>query len=103
MDNIQVNHLVVGYGVGSLPALYLAFRAGKNKGIQGLKLLFGAIVLTATWPIWAVGGVIGAVLGVAFAIAAAVTLFITVVGCVLGFLWITALLKAIEFLGWCED
>lgn len=103
MEIIQVQQLAVGYGVGSLPALYLAFHAGKKKGVKGLKLLFGAIVLTATWPIWAVGGVIGAVIGTAFAFAAAATLFITVVGCVLGFIWLTALLKVIEFLGWCEE
>ena len=103
METIHIQQLAVGYGIGSLPALYLAFLAGKKKGIQGLKLLFGAIVLTTTWPIWAVGGVIGACLGTAFAIAAAVTLFITVVGCVLGFAWIAALLKVIEVLGWCED
>lgn len=102
METIQVHQVVVGYGVGSLPALYLAFHAGKSKGIKGLKLLFGAMVLTATWPIWAVGGVIGAILCAAFAIAAGVALVIAVVGCVLGFLFLGALLKVIEVLGWCE-
>lgn len=92
-----------GYMYGAIPAALLAFSAGKFKGIKGLKLLFGAVVLSASWPLWAVGGTLLAAIGVAFAIAALVITTIASLGLIVGALWIIALLKTLEFVGWCRE
>lgn len=92
-----------GYMFGAIPAAVLAFSAGKVKGIKGLKLLFGAVVLSASWPLWAVGATLLAVIGMAFAVAALTVATISSLGLLVGALWVMGLLKTLEFLGWCNE
>jgi len=88
------------YLFGTAPSLLLAYTAGRKKGVNRITLLFGAVVLAASWPLWATGAVALAVIGSLLALAATVACTFFVAFCVVAFLWITLLLKCMEILGW---
>ena len=89
------------YIVGTLSSALLAFAVGKRRGVRGLKLLFGAVMLSASWPLWGVGAILLSIIGIALTVAALVTLVIVGVGLLVAALWIIALIKTLEILGWC--
>jgi hypothetical protein len=91
------------YIVGTLPSALLAFIVGKKRGVLGLKLLFGAVVFSASWPLWGVGGFLLSIIGIALTIASLVILFIAGVGLLVAALWIIVLIKTLEILGWCSE
>lgn len=91
------------YIVGTLPSALLAFIVGKKRGVHGLKLLFGAVVLSASWPLWGVGGFLLSIIGIALTIASLAILFIAGVGILVAALWIIVLIKTLEILGWCSE
>lgn len=91
------------YFVGTAPSLALAYSVGRKKGVNGITLLFGAVMLAASWPLWATGAVVLSVVGLTLAALAAVTLIAFIVFCVCAFLWIFLLLKCMEVLGWFKS
>lgn len=92
--------LINTYFVGTAPSLALAYSVGRKKGVNGITLLFGAIMLAASWPLWATGAVLLAIVGLTLAVLATVTLVAFIAFCVCAFLWIFLLLKCMEVLGW---
>jgi hypothetical protein len=98
-----MNALLDTYFVGSVPSLAMAYTFAKNKGVRGFSLLVGAIVVAASWPLWAVGAILLAAVGTLFAIAAAVALITFIVLCVIAFVWFSLLLKVMEIVGWFKD
>ena len=91
------------YIVGTLPSAVLALTVGKKRGVYGLKLLFGAVILSASWPLWGVGAILLSLIGIALTIASLVILIIAGVGLLVAALWIIALIKTLEILGWCGE
>ena len=91
------------YIVGTLPSALLTFIVGKRRGVHGLKLFFGAVVLSASWPLWGVGGILLSIIGIALTIASLVILFIAGVGLLVAAFWIVVLIKTLEILGWCSE
>ena len=91
------------YLVGTAPSLAVALAAGKKRGIRGITLLFGAVMLAASWPLWATGAIVLGVIGTLLAIVGAVALGVFLTFCVVAFLWITLLLKCMEIVGWFKE
>ena len=92
--------LINTYFVGTAPSLALAYSVGRKKGVNGITLLFGAMMLAASWPLWATGAVLLAVVGLTLAVLATATLVAFIAFCVCAFLWISLLLKCMEIVGW---
>jgi hypothetical protein len=92
--------LINYYFVGTAPSLALAYSVGRKKGLNGITLLFGAVMLAASWPLWGTGAVLLAVVGLMLTVLAAATLVAFIVFCVCAFLWIFLLLKCMEIMGW---
>ena len=99
MQNILIN----SYLIGTPLSLALALAAGKKKGIRGITLLFGAVMLAASWPLWAAGAIILGAIGTVLAVVGTVALCVFLMFCVTAFIWITLLLKCMEILGWFRD
>lgn len=95
--------LIQSYLAGTAPSWLLAFAIGRKKGISGIKLLFGAVMLALSWPLWATGALALSVIGLCLAVVGTLALTFFVAFCVVGFLWITLLLKCIEILGWLNE
>jgi hypothetical protein len=91
------------YFVGSVPSLALAYAFAKKKGVRGFSLLVGALVVAASWPLWAVGAILLAATGTALAFAAVVALVAFITLCVIAFVWFSLLLKVMEIVGWFQD
>lgn len=92
--------LINTYFVGTAPSLALAYSVGRKKGVNGVALLLGAVILAASWPLWATGAVILSVVGIILAALATATLVAFIAFCLCAFLWISLLLKCMEVLGW---
>lgn len=95
--------LIQSYLAGTAPSWLLAFAIGRKRGISGIKLLFGAVMLALSWPLWAAGALALSVVGCFLAVAGTLALTFFVAFCVVGFLWITLLLKCVEVLGWFHE
>lgn len=99
MENILTNT----YIVGTAPSVLLAFAIGRWRGVNGIRLLFGAMMLSLSWPLWASGGVALTVVGLALAIAGTIALTLFIGFCVIAAIWVTLLLKCVEVLGWFHE
>ena len=95
--------LIQSYLAGTAPSWLLAFAIGRKRGLSGIKLLFGAVMLALSWPLWAAGALALSVVGSFLAVAGTLALTFFVAFCVVGFLWITLLLKCVEVLGWFNE
>jgi hypothetical protein len=99
MENILTNT----YLIGTAPSWLLAFAIGRWRGVNGVKLLFGAVMLALSWPLWAAGGLALTVLGLALAVVGTVALALFVAFCAIAAFWVILLLKCVEVLGWFHE
>jgi hypothetical protein len=91
------------YFVGSLPSLGLAYAFAKNKGVRGFSLLVGAIAVSASWPLWAVGAILLAATSIVLVCATVVAIIAFISLCAIAFVWFSLLLKVMEIVGWFQD
>jgi hypothetical protein len=91
------------YYLGTAPTWLLAFAIGRWRGVHGTRLLFGAVMLALSWPLWVAGAVILAALGLGLAVVGTIALTLFVAFCVVAALWVTLLLKCVEILGWFQE
>lgn len=95
--------LTQSYLVGTAPSWLLAFAIGRWRGVSGIRLLFGAVMLALSWPLWAAGALALTAVGIALAVIGTVALALFVAFCAIAAIWVVLLLKCVEILGWFHD